>query len=288
MKKETGKIAVLMIMAALCAGLLTCSCKKNDQPVAADGRLKVMATIFPLADIARNIGGEKINVVTILPAGASPHTFEPKYETIRQSSGSKVLFKIGYGLDDWAEKVTAGLEAAIPAIEVSKGIQLRKFPDGSTDPHYWLSLANGATIAQNITESLEKLDPSNKDYYLKNLSAYLMQLNREDEAIKAKLSGLSQRRFATFHEAWFYFAQAYGLEVVAAFEPFAGKEPTPEFLANFIKTIKENQVKVVFAELQFPAESIRQTAKDLGLEIGTLDRGWRIRADKKLYRYDAI
>lgn len=271
LKKNFNSTTAIMITAILCGGILLCSCKKSESPAAAGGKLKIAATIFPLSDIAANVGGDKISVITILPAGASPHTFEPKIETIRQASGIKALFKIGHGLDEWGQKLVESLGNDISVIEVSKGIALRKFPDGSVDPHYWLSMANASVIAQNIAEALIKFDPANKDYYLKNLVAYQQQLSKEDQAIKEKLAGLKQKSFATFHEAWFYFAKEYSLEVAEAFEPFAGKEPTPEFLANFIKTIKEKHVKVVFAEPQFSAEAIQQTAKDLGIKIGTLD-----------------
>ena len=94
---------------------------------------------------------------------------------------------------------------------------------------------------------------------------------KEDEAIKAKLANLPNKTFVTFHEAWFYFAQSYGLTVAEAFEPFPGKEPTPEFLAHFIDTIKKNKTTVVFAEPQFSPESIRQVADDLRLKVRTID-----------------
>jgi ABC-type Zn uptake system ZnuABC Zn-binding protein ZnuA len=247
-----------------------CGCKQSSPP-SDGGKLKVAATIFPLADIARNIGGDKITVITIMPPGASPHTFEPTFEIIRQTNGIKALFKVGCGLDDWAQKVTASLGGDIAVIEVSKDIPLRKFEDGSVDPHYWLSLANGSTIAKNITDDLIGLDPVNKEYYLKNLAAYRQILAKEDEAIKAKLANLPNKTFVTFHEAWFYFAQGYGLKVAEAFEPFAGKEPTAEFLAHFIDVIKKNKITVVFAEPQFSPESIQQVANDLHLKVRIID-----------------
>jgi zinc transport system substrate-binding protein len=266
------KKTILPIFVTIVAcGLLLCSCRKNEPSAGDDGSLKVAATIFPLADIARNVGGDKITVITIMPPGASPHTFEPTYDTIRQANGIKALFTIGYGLDNWAQKVTASLSGNIAIIEVSKGIELRHFEDGSIDPHYWLSLTNGSIIAKNIADSLGGIDPANKDYYFRNLAAYQLQLDKENKEIKTQLTTLQQRSFVTFHEAWFYFAKAYGLNVAEAFEPFPGKEPTPEFLARFIKTIKENNIKVVFTEPQFSAESIRQVAKDLQLKIRTLD-----------------
>jgi zinc transport system substrate-binding protein len=260
------------IITALLLMLTTlCGCKQSSPPVSDNGKLKVAATIFPLADIARTIGGDKITVATIMPPGASPHTFEPTIETIKQASGIKALFTVGCGLDDWGLKVTTAQGGAINVIEVSKDIPLRHFEDGSADPHYWLSLANGAVIAKNIADGLIGLDPVNKEYYLKNLAAYQQILAKEDEAIKTKLATLQNKSFVTFHEAWFYFAQGYGLTVAEAFEPFPGKEPTAEFLAHFIDTIKKNNITVVFAEPQFSPESIQQVANDLHLKVRIID-----------------
>ena len=258
-------IALLVTLTSLCG------CSQSSPPASDWGKLKVAATIFPLADIARNIGGDKITVITIMPPGASPHTFEPTFEIIRQASGIKVLLTVGCGLDNWAQKVTESLGGDIARIEVSKDIPLRHFEDGSADPHYWLSLANGSIIAKNIADSLISLDPANKEYYLKNLVAYQQVLAREDETIKTKLANLPNKTFVTFHEAWFYFAQGYGLTVAEAFEPFPGKEPTPEFLAHFIDTIKKNRITVVFAEPQFSPESIQQVANDLHLKVRIID-----------------
>ena len=132
-------------------------------------------------------------------------------------------------------------------------------------------LQTAALLQKTSPTALAGLDPANKDYYLNNLAAYQQHLAKEDEEIKNKLAGLPQKKFVTFHEAWFYFAQAYGLEVAEAFEPFPGKEPTPEFLAHFIDVIKKNNIKVVFVEPQFSPESIQQVANDLHLKIRTLD-----------------
>jgi zinc transport system substrate-binding protein len=265
-------ITAFIIASLLLSCMLFSSCKKTESPASDGGqKLKIAATIFPLADIAKNIGGEKVSVVTIMPPGASPHTFEPTYQTIREAAGIKALFKIGCGLDDWAQKVTSSLGGKIEIIELSKNIELRHLPDSSVDPHYWLSLANGRIIARNIAGALAELDPANKDYYFNNLSAYQQQLDKADEEIKSKLASLTQKKIVTFHEAWFYFAQAYGLEVAEAFEPFPGKEPNPQFLAHFIDVIKKNNINVVFIEPQLSPESIHQVASDLNLKIRTLD-----------------
>jgi zinc transport system substrate-binding protein len=262
------------VLLVILSGLMPLTaCKKTTVRHEPNEPLKVAATIFPLKDIISNIGGDKVTIITILPPGASPHTFEVRPETVKAAVGIKAIFEIGATLDDWAGGILRAMEGKPKIIDVSKGVALRKLPDGTVDPHYWLSLENGAIIAKNTTESLCELDPANKDLFTKNLAAYLRQLTKADEEVKKMLASLpaGNRSFATFHEAWFYFANTYGLKVAAAFEPFPGKEPTPEFLAEFTKAVKKENVKVIFSEPQLSPEAIRQIAKDMGVKLEQLD-----------------
>ena len=247
------------------------SCTKKNSTVKQEGRIKTAATIFPLTDIIKNIGGDKVNVVTIMPPGASPHTFEVRPKTVEAAMGTKILFKIGAGLDGWVEGITGAMDKKPEIVDISKYIKLRKLPDGTEDPHYWLSLENGIIITRTIAEKLSDLDPANKEYFNKNLAGYLQKLEKANEELTQMFKNLPDKKFVTFHEAWFYFAQAYGLNVVAAFEPFPGKEPTPDFIARFTKIIKENDVKVLFTEPQFSTEVIKQLAKDIGIRLEVLD-----------------
>jgi zinc transport system substrate-binding protein len=267
MERGRGHIYLGMILAV---SLVVAGCKKQ-QATAEPNSPRAAATIYPLMDIARNIGGDKISVICLMPPGASPHTFEVSNETIERAQGTRILFKIGSGLDDWADGVTNSLGPGLDVKTVSDGIALRKFEDGSADPHYWLSLKNGETIARNVANELSRIYPQYQETFSRNLAAYQKTLAAEDAAIRQKLSSLTDRKFATFHEAWFYFADAYGFKIIAAFEPYPGREPTPDFLNNFIRTLKENKVKVIFSEPQFSPEAVRQVAEDLGVKLATLD-----------------
>jgi ABC-type Zn uptake system ZnuABC Zn-binding protein ZnuA len=276
-------VALIMMVPTVPDG--TKSPAAGGQATPASGKLKVAATIFPLADIVGNIGGEKVDVVTIMPVGASPHTFEPTPETIRTVSGAAMIFKIGSGLDDWTEKVTAAMQGKVSVVAVSSNIELRKFEDGSVDPHYWLSLANGQIIAVTVAKELSRIDEAGTEYYMANMKEYVKKLEAADARIKAKLAPVKGKSFATFHEAWFYFAREYGLEVAMAFEPFPGREPTPKYLAEFGDTVKKKNIKWVFSEPQFSSDAISQVAKDLGVKLGVLDPEGGMADDAKEHGY---
>jgi zinc transport system substrate-binding protein len=270
MKKLTLAALTIFILGLICCFSLW-SCRKEKGTVAESSKIKVAATIFPLADIVKKVGGDKVTVITIMPPGASPHTFEVSPRTVEAAVSTKILFKIGAGLDEWVEGITGAMGKKPEVANVSKAVTLRKLADGTVDPHYWLSLENGMLIAKMAAESLSGFDPADKELYSANLAGYLEQLSKANEELKKMFVNLPNKKFVTFHEAWFYFADAYGLEVVAAFEPFPGKEPTPEFIAEFTKTIKENNIKVLFTEPEFSPDAVKQLAKDNGLTLKVLD-----------------
>jgi ABC-type Zn uptake system ZnuABC Zn-binding protein ZnuA len=236
-------------------------------------RPKVGTTIFPLYDIARQVAGPVADVVLVLPPGASPHTFEPTPAGVRSLTGARVLFVIGHGLDDWAARLARG--AGVPRmVRVDLDILLRReagHERGAVDPHYWLSIRNGEAIARTVAAELERIAPDRATDIRAALAAYLARLGAADREIRRLLDGLPARRIATFHDAFGYFADAYGLEIVAVFEPYPGREPGPRFVMEFQRKIRATGVRVVFSEPQLSVDAIRPIARDLGVVISVLD-----------------
>jgi ABC-type Zn uptake system ZnuABC Zn-binding protein ZnuA len=236
-------------------------------------RPKVAATIFPVWDIARQVAGPVADVVLVLPPGASPHTYEPTPAAIRSLSGARTLFVIGHGLDDWAARLAHG--AGVPRlIRVDAGIALRRDAGrerGSVDPHYWLSVRNGEAIARTVAAELERLAPRRAPDIRGGLAAYLIRLDAADREIRRLLDALPSRRIATFHDAFGYFADAYGLEIAVVFEPYPGREPGPRFVMEFQQKVRTAGIRVLFSEPQLSVDAIRPIARDLGVAISVLD-----------------
>jgi ABC-type Zn uptake system ZnuABC Zn-binding protein ZnuA len=240
---------------------------------------KLGATIFPLYDIVREVAGAAAEVVLVLPPGASPHTFEPTPAGVRNLAGCNALFIIGRGLDDWAGRMAEGAGVRRVLI-VDGGITLRRPTDdkpaggprgGAVDPHYWLSIANAKAIAGTVAAEIERLAPERGGEVRRTLAAYLETLDATDGEIRRLLADLPARRIATFHDAFGYFADAYGLEVAATFEPFPGKEPGPRFVQDFQRTVRATGVRVLFTEPQFSLAPLRPIARDLGVTLSVLD-----------------
>jgi zinc transport system substrate-binding protein/manganese/iron transport system substrate-binding protein len=264
--KLVARLALANLVAVLLVVALPASGAGGD-------RVKVAATIFPLYDITRSVAGPGAEVVLVLPPGASPHTFEPTPAAVRALSGAEVLFVIGHGLDDWAARLARG--AGVPrVVPVDAGIALRRASDtgrGRVDPHYWLSAANAKAIARIVAAELTRRAPGRRAEVERSLAAYLARLDTADARIRELLADLPTRRIATFHDAFGYFAEAYGLQVAAVFEPYPGQEPSLQFVIEFQRKIRASRVRVVFTEPQLSVEALRPIARDLGVTLAVLD-----------------
>lgn len=243
----------------------------SERLVSKSDKIVVSATIFPLYDAASKIGGNQAVVSLILPAGASPHTFEPSPEILIAAEGSRVVFKIGV-IDDWVDNIAISSGAAI--FPVSEGVPMRLFDEGSeandNDPHYWLSFRNAKMIARNIAAEFSKIDPDNKDYYENNLSLYIISIE-EAERKTNLLSGLRGSKVASFHDAWGYFSDEQGFDIVSVFEESPGKEPSAREVRQFIDDSKEAGLKVFLVEPQFSTDSAGAVAFDAELSLAVVN-----------------
>lgn len=279
MKKSLALSILIGVVAVLAVFIYVIGYRPQVTQPPSDTRLQVAATINPLADLVRQIGGEYVAVSDILPPGASPHTFNPAPEQISSAQNVKLFFAIGHGLDSWLKPIVDSVPNA-STVTVDHNIQLRDLPldqrdadqpSQTVDPHYWLTVANAKIISQNITDALIQADPAHKDAYATNLSSYLSKLDQLDKDIKAQLSTLSKHELITHHNAWGYFTDAYGLKVVGTFEVSPGKEPTPQQIADLQNKVKQYSVTTIFSEPQLSDQSLKPFVQDLNLKIAVLD-----------------
>lgn len=243
---------------------------------------RVAVTLFPLYDIVKNIAGDAIGVDLILEPGASPHTFEPTPQIIRKTQEAKMVFAIGHGLDDWALNLVADplvvdvvddniilRETTEPSIEEHE--EGEEEEHGPVDPHYWLTAQNAMIISQTVAESLKKTFPESRNIFEENLARYLVELEELDTEIKNQLAPIKQKQLITFHDAWYYFADAYGLTIIGTFEPTVGREPTPKYLSKLSELIDMSGVRVLYAEPQFASTGLHAFLSDQDITIATID-----------------
>jgi zinc transport system substrate-binding protein len=259
MKKIT---LMILLCTVFVSGVFLFAPKKSHVTT---GKPVIASTILPLSMIVKSIAGDDFDVVTILPAGASPHTYEPTPSTIGKLKGAAVLFAIGHGLDDWSVALAKSAGVA-GRVVVDANIRLQE-----DDPHYFLSLTNAGIIGQTVRDELTRLYPEKKEIFKRNETVFAGILHATSVNAKNALEKTGNPSIATFHGAWNYFAGNLGLQVAAVFEEYPGKEPTPAYLQEFGKQIRTSGVRVIFAEPEFGTTLLEPIAKDLGVKIAILD-----------------
>lgn len=293
------KLSLILSLAVIAVIVIVAAGTPHQQTAPSEKPL-VAATINPLYDITSNIAGDKVDVSLILPPGASPHTFEPTPATVKNLQDTQVVYAVGHGLDGWAEPVIESSGAQ--QITVDQGIALKppSFIDedeeeegDGLDPHYWLTIPNAVIIAQNIEQDLSARFPEHADVFSANLDRYLAKLQTADDQIRAKLGAVQNKNLITLHDAWYYFAEDYGLNIVGTFEPTAGREPTPQYIADLTKAVQESGSTTLYSEPQLATQSIAGFVQDNNLNIVVLDpiggsEGRKTYIDLMLYNAETI
>ena len=273
MRLLTGVRALLatVILATLLSGI---ACERQ----ASGNKLTVVTTIFPLADFVKNVAGDKVDVVTLLRAGDSPHTYEPSSRDMKAVARATLLVVNGAGLDFWVERLKTAASDNLVVVDTSavlaeEGLLLSGdgHDDGGTNPHFWLDPVLAQKQVEAIATALIAADLDNKDFYLENTADYVSQLDSLDEEIKGVTQSFSTREFITFHPAWTYFAKRYGLVEAAVIEEAPGKEPTIDEQRRIIDLARELKVKAIFAEPQFSTKAADAIAADSGAKVLLLD-----------------
>lgn len=237
-------------------------------------KIKVIASIAPLADFVKQVGGERIDVKLLLPPGASPHVYEPTPKAMKDISDARIFVKIGSGLEFWAEKlVNASRNRSLIIVDSSSGVPLIRDDRShdSIDPHIWLDPVIAGSIVSKIENALIKADPQGAGLYRQNASLYKKKLLKLDKEISKTVGTFRIREYITFHTAWNYFSRRYNLKVAGVIEESPGREPSPKHIANIVKEVNRIGSKVVFVEPQFNPKIAEAVAKECNARVLYLD-----------------
>ena len=225
------------------------------------GSLKVMVSIVPQKYFVERIGGHKVNVSVMVAPGFNPATYEPRPSQIQALSETQMYVRIGVPFEEaWMGRIAAANEHMV-IVDQSQGIERI---DG-TDPHVWLSPRLVKVQARTIIDGLVELDAGSEDFYRSNLDAFLADLDELDASIEQTLADLESRKFVVFHPAWSYFARDYDLEMIPV--QIEGSDPSGAEMADLIKTARENNIKVIFAQPEFSTERAATIAQEIGGEV---------------------
>ena len=249
--------------------LFVAACSSTGASGSADaGGLKVVATTTVFADLIRNVGGDRIAVDSIIPAGAGPEDYEPKPDDARKLADADLIVSNGVGLDDFLDDlIDAAGEGTAARLILGEGLETIMV-EGEANPHFWL---DPSIVADHylpaILTKLAELDPAGSGEYEANATAYENQVRQLDASNKAKIEEIpvENRKLVTFHDAFPYFARHYGFEEVGVILENVGQEPTAAELAALVETVKAANVKAVFSEMQFSPDLSRTLADEAGV-----------------------
>ncbi|MDA0208145.1 MAG: metal ABC transporter substrate-binding protein [bacterium] len=254
--------------------------------IAPEEEIDVATTIFPFYDITRNIVGDTLSVDYLLPAGASPHTYEPTPRDVHVLASAKALYTVHENFDGWA--VPLGVTQGIDTIDLSTVVELIEFTDADRDenheddddseqthegddPHYWLSFNNATMLTAAIRDDLAERFPEHAAIFMDNAARYIDELQRAKRQAELAMTGVENPHLITMHGAWAYFATDLNLEIVGSFEPEAGQSPTARDLEEVSELVKQYGITTIYTEPQLSEAAVASFANDTRLNIAILD-----------------
>jgi ABC-type Zn uptake system ZnuABC Zn-binding protein ZnuA len=236
-------------------------------------KLRVVSTTIQVTALAREVGGDRIDLRGIVPAGADSHEFEPVASDLAAIEEAHLILRNGIGLDDWLDgALKAGKRASTAT--VTQGVKVRQDEeDGKKvdDPHVWHNPANVKLMTANVANALAAADPANKEYYLARQQSYGARLDATSQRVQATIDEIpaGERKLVTNHDALHYFAEAFGLQVVGAVIPSVSTdaEPSARDATKLLETIRREKVKAIFAEASINPALARSLARDAGVKV---------------------
>jgi zinc/manganese transport system substrate-binding protein len=242
----------------------------------APARLKVLATFSILGDFVRNVGGDRVEVATLVGPDGDAHVYAPAPADAKKVADAKVLVTNGLGYEGWMSRLLKASGTKAPVLVATKGIKERKARDshghghGEADPHAWQSVANAKVYVANIRNALIAADPAGKAAYEANAAAYLAKLDALDREVKAAVAAIpaERRKIITTHDAFGYFEQAYGVAFIAPQGVSTEAEPSARDIARIVTQVKKQKIPAVFLENITDPRLMERIAKETGARVG--------------------
>jgi len=238
----------------------------------ANAKIRVVTTLSDLADLTKQVGGDKVDVDYIVRGTQNPHFIEVKPSYMLKLRNADIFVMIGMELELWAQQIIDGSRNSnLLVLDCSKGIQKIEIPvrlDASQgdvhrygNPHYWLDPENAKVILQEILNILAQVSPSDHDYFKSNMDNYIKKLDAKITEWKKIMAPLKGAKFVAYHSSWSYFANRFGLVVAGFVEPKPGIPPTPSHTVELIQLVKEANIRVVVLEPFYDDSAPNQIAR---------------------------
>jgi len=262
-------IALTAAAAAVTAGLVPGRGQNRVQD-----RPRAVATFSILGDFARNVGGEQVELATLVGPNGDVHVFAPTPGDVKTIAAADIVFVNGLGLEGWIDRLIAASATRALVVVASRGITprsgTRAQDRGASDPHAWQSVANAKLYVGNIRDGLIAIDAAEKKIFEANANTYLAKLDALDGEIRAAIEAIpsARRKVITAHSAFGYFGDAYGIEFIAPEGLSTEAEPSARDIAKLIEQIRRENVPALFLENVADSRLLQRIGAETGVRIG--------------------
>ena len=264
-------IALTAIICLVTAYLLVFSEPKKVE--SSDDKLVVLSTFTIIADMTREVGGDKIESISLTKEGAEIHGYQPTPDDLITASRANVIFENGMNLELWTNKLRSSIPD-VPIVKVSEGVKTISITEdayaGMPNPHAWMSPQQGLIYVENIRQALTKLSPENADYFTANTEAYSAQIKLVDQRLSTALATLpsDNRVLVTCEGAFSYLTKDYNLEEVYLWAINSDSQGSPQQITKVINIVKEKKVPAVFCESTVEPRIQQEVVAATGAKLG--------------------
>lgn len=266
--------AAIAVVLLLTIGVVALVKKQADDSKTS---ISVVASYYPLYDFAKNVGGDKVTVTNITPAGSEPHDYEPSPQQLVAADKSDVFVYNGGTMEPWVDKFVPDYKHV--SVKASSGVNLVDGADEETgepssdikDPHFWLDPVLAQQIVNNIRDGLIKADAKDKDYFTDRAKEYNDKLAQLDQEYKTGLTSCESRSAITSHAAFGYLASRYNLDIVSIAGISPEEEPSAAKLAELTQLVKDKNINYVFFESLVSPKLAQTVAAETGAKTAVFD-----------------
>jgi zinc/manganese transport system substrate-binding protein len=248
---------------------LVCLMLVAAAPAHAQGRLNVVASFSILGDFVRNVGGDRVNVSTLVGPNGDVHVYAPAPADAKKVADAKLLVINGLGLEGWLPRLLQASGSKAPIVTATRGIAPLKL-GSDADPHAWQSVVDARIYVANIRDALVTADPADAEIFRKQAQAYSAKLDALDREVRDAIAKIPQgrRKVISTHDAFGYFASAYGIDFIAPEGVSTESEASARDIAGIITQVKSQKIPAVFLENISDPRLMRRIAAETGASIG--------------------
>jgi len=271
------------VWAILIAGVVAAGCSGTDDvalgssgPTSAPDAIHVVATTSVLADLVRQVGGPHVDATSLVPPGGEVHTFDPTPADIARVADADLVVTNGLGLDEWVQNLARDSGSQAPIVALGEDLDGVTYLEGdgaagTVNPHVWMDVGNAIQYTKRIGEQLAAVDAAHASAYQAGAASYDEQLTKLDDWARDQIATVptERRKVVSFHDAFPYFAKAYGLEIVGTVIDAPGQDPSAGEIADLIDAIRASGATALFGEAQFNPQLAKTIAEEADIAVVT-------------------